>query len=163
MIEKLIRDRYLKLPGFNQAPPSADPAMPTNFVRARGRIYNIQQSESSGFINRTKTSNIHVGAHASKDHRTFRWLPWVLGKVSCISLNGGDVLTGTMSGCWLVVFRHNGNTYAGHIGTDTNSTNANTVQAKAAWRNAVAAGQITPIAAFNPVGPTQPAVQNLKG
>lgn len=163
MINKLIQNRYLTLPSFDQSPPSADPAMPADFVRAPGRVYNIHESESSGFMGMTKTSTVQQGAHGSKAHRTFRWLPWVLGKVSCISLSGGDVLTGTMSGCWLVVFRHNGIEYAGHIGTDTSPATPNTIQAKAAWRNAVTAGTITPIAAFNPVGTTQPAPQNLKG
>jgi hypothetical protein len=51
--------------------------------------------------------------------------------------------------------------YAGHIGTDTSPTTANTLQARAAWRDAVRANQIVPVAAFNPVGPNLPALGTL--
>jgi hypothetical protein len=164
MIEKLVVDRFLTLPTFDQSPPAPDPAFPADFVRALGRIYNIEESQSSGpFYNKAKTSQVSTGPHAAKAHRTFRWLPWVLGKVSCVPLAGADILTGRMSGCWLVIFDYNGTRYAGHIGTDTSPTSANTIQAKAAWRNAVAANQITPVAAFNPVGPNLPmGTLNLK-
>jgi hypothetical protein len=162
MIQKLIENRFLTLPGFDQSPPPVDPAFPANFVRALGRIYNIEESESSGpFYNRAKTSLIRVGQHAIKDHRTFRWLPWVLGKVSCVPLAGSDILTGKMSGCWLVIFRRNGVQYAGHIGTADSPISADTLQAQAAWRNAVNAGHIIPVAAFNPVGPNLPAFGTL--
>lgn len=165
MILKLIANRFLTLPVFDQSPPPVDPAFPPNFVRALGRIYNIEESESSGFLGHKKTSQISVGPHAVKGHRTFRWLPWVLGKVSCVPLAGADILTGKMSGCWLVIFSRNGVQYAGHIGTDTNPTSTNTLQARAAWRNAVNANQIVPVAAFNPVGPSLPPLNqlNLKG
>lgn len=154
MINKLIADRYITLPGFDQSPPPAVANFPTDFAPVSSRTYNIQESTTSGSIfsgNRITTSQIATGAHAVKTHRTFRWLPWVLGKVSCCDLSGVDILTGTMSGCWLVVFSYNGKTYAGHIGTDTDPNTDNTKQAKAAWRNAVNNGQIVPIAAFNPV------------
>jgi len=157
MIEKLVADRFLTLPVFDQSPPAPDPTFPANFARALGRIYNIEESESAGpFYNKVKTSQVSIGPHAAKAHRTFRWLPWVLGKVSCVPLAGADILTGRMSGCWLVIFDYNGTRYAGHIGTDTSPTSANTLQAKAAWRNAVTAGLVTPVAAFNPVGPNLP-------
>jgi len=162
MIEKLIANRFLTLPGFDQSPPPVDPTFPANFVRAMGRLYNIEESESSGPLhNRVKTSQIGLGYHGAKAHRNFRWLPWVLGKVSCTPLAGPDILTGTMSGCWLVIFQYNGVRYAGHIGTDTSPVSANTLQARAAWRNAVNANQIVPVAAFNPVGPNLPPVGAL--
>jgi hypothetical protein len=162
MIEKLVADRFLTLPGFDQSPPPIDPTFPAHFVRALGRIYNVEESESSGpFYHRVKTSQISVGAHATKGHRTFRWLPWLLGKVSCVPLAGADILTGPMSGCWLVIFQYNGVRHAGHIGTDTSPTSANTLQARAAWRNAVNANRIVPVAAFNPVGPNLPALGTL--
>jgi hypothetical protein len=162
MIQKLVVNRHLTLPGFNQTPPPPDPTFPPDFVRALGRIYNIQESTTTGMpFHRTRSSQIAVGAHAGKAHRTFRWLPWVLGKVSCVPLAGADVLTGTMSGCWLVIFQYNGVQHAGHIGTDTSPTTPATVQAKAAWRNAVNNGQIVPVAAYNPVGPNLPGVGQL--
>ncbi|MCP5420220.1 MAG: hypothetical protein H6970_11435 [Gammaproteobacteria bacterium] len=162
MINKLVVNRFLTIPVFDQSPPSPDPTFPADFVRALGRIYNIEESETSGpLYNRAKTSQISVGGHATKAHRTFRWLPWVLGKVSCVPLAGADILTGTMSGCWLVIFQYNGKSYAGHIGTDTSATSANTLQARAAWRNAVNGNVITPVKAFNPVGNSLPALGTL--
>ena len=154
MIEKLIAGREIVLPGFDQAPPPADPAMPYDFVRAHGRVYNIQESTPTGAHN-APHSQIAVGVHAAKGHRTFRWLPWVLGKVSCVNLAGMDTLTGTMSGCWLVTFRYNGTLYAGHIGTYNTPIDPETIQAKAAWRNAVRANapnNIVPVKAWNPAG-----------
>jgi hypothetical protein len=162
MIQKLIANRYLTLPGFDQTPPPLDLTYPTDFAPAPGRIYSIEESTTSGsFFQRHKSSQILVGAHATKAHRTFRWLPWVLGKVSCVPLAGADILTGTMSGCYLVIFQRLGALYAGHIGTHQDPTSANTIQAKAAWRNAVNAAQITPVAAFNPVGGGLPAMHTL--
>jgi hypothetical protein len=153
MLQKLIADRLLALPAFDQSTPPANPAFPANFVPAPNRVYNIHESTNVGsFFSPTRSSQVVAGAHAHKGHRTFRWLPWVKGQVSCVPLAGGDILTGRMSGCWLVIFQCNGATYAGHIGTEDNATTANSVQAKAAWRNAVTANHIAPMGAFNPVG-----------
>lgn len=179
MLQKLIVDRYLTLPAFDQSAPAASPGMPADFSLVPNRLYNIQESSISiikpGQRQETnilqklsmplKTSQVTTGAHATKAHRTFRWLPWLCGKVSCVPLAGADILTGRMSGCWLVIFQYNGQQYAGHIGTELTPTTPNSVQAKAAWRNAVNAGHITPVAAFNPVGPGLPAqaALNLKG
>jgi hypothetical protein len=67
-----------------------------------------------------------------------------------VTLAGTDILTGKMSGCWLVIFDYRGVRSAGHIGTDTDPDTPNSIQAKNAWRNAVNNGQITPVAAFKP-------------
>lgn len=158
MLNKLIPNRELTLPGFDQSAPGPNPAFPTDFANVPNRTYNIAVSNRVGVFDGTRRSAVQAGAHpnAAKQHRTFRWLPWVLGKVSCVQLAGSDILTGTMSGCWLVIFDLNGTDYAGHIGTDTDPNTPNSLQAKAAWRNAVNAGHITPNAAFNPVGAALP-------
>jgi len=44
-----------------------------------------------------------------------------------------------MSGCWLVTFRMNGQTFFGHIGTDSASL-ANTENVKNAWKIAINRG-----------------------
>ena len=165
MLTKLIVDRYLDLPTFNQQSPPANLAWPTDIVLVPNRTYNIAQSHHEGsiFKGRQRVSQVTVGAHASKVHRSFRWLPWLEGKLSCMTLAGADILTGKMSGCWLTIFQYNGAYYAGHIGTSVSSTSALTVQAKAAWRNAVAANHITPIAAFNPIAGFNMHNLNLQG
>ncbi|TLM79368.1 hypothetical protein ACONUD_13265 [Microbulbifer harenosus] len=166
MLHKLIRDRHLTLPQFDQAPSGVNQNFPNDFSPVPNRNYNIQQSTNIGsFFHRKRSSQIVAGAHGNKAHRTFRWLPWIIGKVSCVPLAGADILTGRMSGCWLVIFRFQGVDYAGHIGTDTAPDTPASLQAKAAWRNAVNTQQIQPIAAFNPVGPNLPATNmlNIRG
>jgi hypothetical protein len=157
MIEKLIANRFLALPNFDSTPPAIDAdGLPARFMRIPDRLYSIQESTSSGpFYNRTKTSQVSAGAHANqaKQHRTFRWLPWVPGQITCVTLAGADILTGPMSGCWLTIFSIDGIRYVGHIGTEDSSTSDNTIAVKAAWRAAVNNGAIVPVAAFNPVGP----------
>lgn len=161
MIKKLIANRFLNLQVFPESHSGADPAWPAHFVRGDGHIFNIKESQSSGLFSRVKTSQISVGEHPVKGHRTFHWLPWIPGKVSCVPLDGTDILTGKMTGCWLVIFRRNGVHYAAHIGTHENAASANTIQVKAAWRNAVNAELIQPVAAFNPTGPSLPALGTL--
>ena len=42
MLQKLIADRLLTLPPFDQSTPPINPAFPPNFALAANRIYNIQ-------------------------------------------------------------------------------------------------------------------------
>lgn len=157
MINKLIVGRYLTLPRWDATIPAVDPTFPPNFLPAPGRFYNIEESTTHvPIFNPTRKSKIRQHQHAHKMHRTFLWLPWLTGNVSCVPLANTDVLTGIMTGCWLVIFQCNGVQYAGHIGTDLDPQHPNTIQAKAAWRNAVNTNQIVPVKAFNPVGPNLP-------
>lgn len=45
------------------------------------------------------------------------WLPYAPGKISWEELTGRDVLSGSFSGCWMVVYNWFGMTRVGHIGT----------------------------------------------
>lgn len=65
-----------------------------------------------------------------------------------------------MSGCWLAIFMHNNTRYVGHVGTDVDKADI-TEKAKSAWRDAVDEGRITPVSAFNPVGPNLPQINRL--
>ncbi|MCB9524907.1 MAG: hypothetical protein H6702_16225 [Myxococcales bacterium] len=157
MINKLVVGRFLDLPHFNQQPPvNPDAAFPTDFVCVPDRIYNIRESQTHGniFTGRHKVSQVQAGAHALKGHRTFRWLPWLPGKVACMRLQGPEILTGRMTGCWLTTFTFNGQRYAGHVGTDSNSAE-NTQRAKDAWRNAMADYAITCHQAVKPTANDQ--------
>lgn len=156
MLNKLIVGRYLDLPNFDAAPPviAGGTAVPTDFALVTAREYALQESVGSGAFNTTRTSAVTpvatpAQAHA-KAHRNFRWLPWIKGKVSCTPLAGTDILTGTFTGCWAVIFRMGTTLYFGHIGTFNASDTAESIQAKAAWKNAVASGAITPLKAFKP-------------
>src|SRR5262245_27070643 len=108
--QKLIIDRYIDLnlnvpaiPAFNQG----------DFVTVT--TYDCYLQESTGVFK--KSSGIQAGLGA-KAHRNFRWLPWIPGAIAETPLAGVDVLTGPMSGCWLVTYRRGGQTFAGHLGTD---------------------------------------------
>jgi hypothetical protein len=47
----------------------------------------------------------------------YTWLNYVHGRTAFIQAAGGDVLTGFMSGCWIVVWTQGGARHVGHIGT----------------------------------------------
>jgi len=107
----------------------------------------LKIEESTGF--RTKTSAITPGTGA-KAHRNFQWLTWYPGAVSQVPINGVDVLTGPMSGCWLVIYKRLGTVYAGHVGT-AEPNSPKTIAAKQAWNQfAQNAPPGSVIAGFNP-------------
>jgi hypothetical protein len=109
--QKLIVNRFINL---TLAPPPAPAYADGAFV-----LVPVQQcylQESTGFFKKTSTVQAGVGPKA---HRNFKWLPWLPGAISEVALIGADVLTGPMSGCWLVTYRKpNGVPHAGHLGTD---------------------------------------------
>jgi hypothetical protein len=45
------------------------------------------------------------------------WLNYVHGRTGYIQAAGGDILTGFMSGCWIVTWTEGGLRYVGHVGT----------------------------------------------
>jgi hypothetical protein len=104
--------------------------------------------ESTGVLQ--KQSSIVEGT-GTKVHRNFQWLAWIPGAISAVQPTSGDVLTGPMSGCWVVVFRRNGIEYVGHIGTAMTSNDPQSIAVKKAWYTfARGAGPGDVIAGFNP-------------
>jgi hypothetical protein len=100
-------------------------------------------------FDRQRVSSTGVGLVA-KAHRNFVWLEWVPGIVNMVEPNGMDILTGPMTGCWIMSFLRNGVHYIGHVGTEQDHAHPNSVAAKAAW-NAYAAGvPMTAYSGFNP-------------
>ena len=162
MFEKLVVGRYLTLPLFDNTKGQDTLGGPAHFVTSPGRNYQIQMSEGSGFFNKTRTSGILPGQtlNATKAHRNFRWLHWQPGKVTYLPLAGSDILTGPMSGCWIVIFNMAGVPYVAHIGTYDPGSPA-TLQVKAAWAAAFTAGVVQPIAAFQPNRHLAPATPGL--
>lgn len=47
----------------------------------------------------------------------YTWLNYVHGRTAFIQAAGGDILTGFMSGCWIVVWTQGGARHVGHVGT----------------------------------------------
>jgi hypothetical protein len=141
MIEqKLIVGRFIRF-------PAAGPKVvyqPGDFLLQPDVSLTIEQSK--GFS--TKTSNITAGVGA-KAHRNFKWLAWYPGAISEVALAGTDVLTGPMSGCWLVIYRRAGVVYAGHIGT-AEPNSPKTLAVKHSWNQFAQGTPGAVIAGFNP-------------
>jgi hypothetical protein len=141
--QKLIVNRYINLALQNIAAPHyAD----GDFVRVQ--VQDCYLAESTGVF--TKTSAVRAGT-GPKAHRNFKWLPWLPGAISEVALVGADVLTGPMSGCWLVSYRKpNGVPHAGHLGTDIASV-VRTNAVNNAWNNFATATPLDVIGGFNPL------------
>jgi hypothetical protein len=140
--QKLIVGRFLEFKLPNIRPPQNPQG---NIVNQS--VMNMSLLESTGTFQKQSTILQGVG---SKVHRNFQWLAWMPGEISAVQLSWGDVLTGPMSGCWVVVFRQNGMVYVGHIGTsDPGSPQTNAV--KTAWRAFTDANPQAPFpVGFNP-------------
>lgn len=145
MIEqKLIVGKFIDLPYPAVARPT-DP--PGNFVTLPPLRMTIRQS--TGLLK--KTSSIVRGT-SPKDYRNFRWLHYFPGFITQIPFCRVDVLTGEMSGCWIVFYKRDGIEYVGHIGTDNGSLD-NTNAVRNAWMTfATIAPPGDVIAGFNPFG-----------
>ena len=97
-----------------------------------------------------KVNAVNVAESAIAD-RAAQWLYYMPGDISFVPIGGVDVLTGKMSGCPLVIFRHEGVVMAGHIGTEEERPvqNAAVLGAWNAWATAHPADVI---AGFYPAG-----------
>ncbi len=153
MLKKLAPGDRFKLSLFDlNRPPAAvppSPTVPVDFVEVTGRRYKLRHPKP--VPNEPDASPVEAGTHAHA-YRNFLWIPWIPGKVSYVPLTLGlPVITGLMTGCWLVVFTLNGQTCFGHIGTEGGPNTANSLQVKNAWKIAVGRRMVTPVSAFNPV------------
>jgi hypothetical protein len=139
---KLIVGRFLDF----TMPTNAPPPIPEDKFINQNQI-NMTIRESTGVLQ--KQSSIVEGT-GTKVHRNFQWLAWIPGAISAVQLAWGDVLTGPMSGCWVVVFKQKGIEYVGHIGTS--DVAAQTEAAKTAWRGFTSSNPQAPFpTGFNPL------------
>jgi hypothetical protein len=149
MIEKkLIVGRFINFPTPVAAPPGRE-TPPGSFVLLPPLRMTIRQS--TGLLQ--KTSSIVRGTD-SKDYRNFRWLEYFPGFITEIPFCRVDVLTGEMSGCWIVLYKREGIEYVGHIGTFSTPTHHLTLIVRNAWMafaTNVLPGDV--IAGFNPLDP----------
>lgn len=147
--EKLVVGRFLTMPLATVVTAIAGPE--GTVVDQPPKVSSIEQSVSSGgLFSRTKTSGIVAGQN-QKARRNFNFLTYIPGLVTQTPLAGVDVLTGPMSGCWIMVYTHEGVTKVGHVGTFLKPTDQKSIAAKAAWAaftQQVPAPQL--IAGFNP-------------
>lgn len=151
MIEqKLIVGRYINMTNVNsadQAMRKASTSKPGSFVTVPIQACYIQ--ESTGIF--TKTSDVKDES-GPKPHRNFWWLPWLSGAISEVPMQGVDVLTGPMSGCWMVMYRKGSErtVYVGHVGTDLDRP-YETEEVKKTWKQFAADNPGDVIAGFNPL------------
>lgn len=75
---------------------------------------------------------------------TFRWLPWVSGKINYADMGGADVLSGMFTGCWMVLYRE-GNFRVGHVATQNDAGDC-----KAVWRAHKALRTVSGVKEFRP-------------
>lgn len=144
--QKLIVGRYINLPNAVVMPGGLVLGAVGSFQLVPLQTCNLQ--ESTGVF--TKTSVVQAGVGA-KAHRSFRFLPWLSGRISEVDLVTTDVLTGPMSGCWLVSYRKpNGVPHAAHLGTDVASP-VGTAAVNATWNGHALANPGTVIGGFNPL------------
>ena len=144
--------QYANRPSGNAQPPN----QPANCFQVENRNYKLRRHAVA-----QGTQNVYpveTGNHVNPQ-RNFKWLPWILGKVSYVPVNNNDiVITGEMSGCWLLLFDLNGQRCFGHIGTYLSSNDPHTLDAINAWKVAVNSRAVNLIRGFNPVtvGPQTP-------
>ena len=145
--DKFAKGRFITmdLPDANDIMAVADG---DGFVTWSGQDLYINESVKTGTLGSIRTSDVGTTVGA-KSHRRFRWLPWIRGAVCEVPMQGVGVLTGPMSGCWLMMYQRNGNLCVGHVGTDSNSAE-NTRQAKAYWNAFAARAAADIIAGFSP-------------
>lgn len=115
-----------------------------------GVVLRIEESRSMDggrMLPRRRQSDIREGAHPTKEHRNFKWLPYSPGNITHTKLDQ-DVLTGPMSGCPLAIYTRSGEVQVAHIGT-TENLDA-TKQVKALWQAQVDSATIGPEGGFDP-------------
>ena len=141
MIEsKLIVGRYL-----NFVMPKSTKAILGTFMTQPQQLKTIQ--ESTGFF--TKTSNVNAGT-GMKAHRNFQWLNWVAGAINQVTFGNLDVLTGPMSGCWIMKYKIGGIEYVGHVGTFNSADSPESIAAKTAWNAFAVANPNDILGGFKP-------------
>lgn len=147
--KKLVEGSYFDL---SYAAPGPVAYAAGDFVTAPVQDYSTNDSTTAQHANLGKkvtTRTIQPNVHATKAHRNFRFLPWYSGAISEVRLDQVDVLTGPMSGCWLVIFRRGGHRYAGHLGTDV-ANPVGTAAVKTAWNNFATNHPGDVVGGFNP-------------
>jgi hypothetical protein len=89
--------------------------------------------------------------HDTPDTGRFQFLPYIKGKITVVRQADVDVLSGPMSGCWLIMFRWRNSQFVAHVGTDMEDGIGN-FWTKVTWNDFVDknAGSVEVIAGFNP-------------
>lgn len=146
--EKLKAGRFIKFPvtlNYHKGVNAAKADYGTILNQAPIPL-NIQ--ESSGVF--TKKSGVGAGTNDTKTYRNFQWLPYIPGVVNQVALGGVDLLTGPMSGCWIMIYTDGDMVKVGHVGTANEWTTEESKKAKEGWNTWAAAHKDDVIGGFKP-------------
>ncbi|GHC69362.1 hypothetical protein [Limoniibacter endophyticus] len=158
MLEKLVAGKSIhgifSLPSV-RALDSVD--LPRNFMVVSDSLFHLDSIPAASFLGRFGHRDTRInGGPGLRQNRTFQWLPYLPGKITMVRQMGRDILTGPMSGCWVVSFLLDNSPYVGHIGTDLSANSEQSVQVKKSWNAAMLSGRVKLLSCFNPVGPGLP-------
>lgn len=158
-LERLTTGYFVRaMPFFDQSPPVVVPRHdePQLFAECPERAYQMTPNVPPSGMPGTPDAAFIAGTSGNPE-RDFTWLPYVAGKITYARVGTKPILTGKMSGCWLVLFRIRGQLCFGHIGTDSNNRNV-TEDVKNAWKVAIGRGLIQPVRAMNPAAEVGPSL-----
>lgn len=125
---------------FRTGTSGGDPGLVSvGVVDAKIKVKRVRQRIKKRIILKDK-----IVATVEHDEISFRWLPWVGGKINYANLEGKDVLSGMFTGCWMAVYKES-NLRVCHIATQTDATDC-----KKAWREHTALKSVSEVKEFLP-------------
>jgi hypothetical protein len=108
-------------------------------VDASFRIKRVTESKKKRTLRKDK-----IVVTVQHNQLTFRWLPWVSGKINYADMGGMDVLSGMFTGCWMVFYRE-GSHRVGHVATQNDAGDC-----KSTWRKHKALRTVSEVKEFRP-------------
>jgi hypothetical protein len=152
MHRKLVVGSVLQMSVANMngmAVPLPTPALAPVFRRYPGINYRLRHP-TPGIGTDPAFQPVVQGIHVTRD-RNFVWLPYIPGLITFVPYNHNTIVTGWMSGCWLMLFTMAGIQYFGHLGTSLNAHHPDTLAVKNGWKLAVGTGVATLNRTFQPI------------
>jgi hypothetical protein len=123
------------------------PAVGSFFAQPSNHLSLPQTTKVKGLGKRSTM----VAAMDMQPNRNFRWLTYYKGVITTMALGGMDILTGDMSGCWVMVYAEGMEYRVAHVGTDLYNPAA-TVAVKQSWNAFAQANPQRILAGFDPSG-----------
>ncbi|MBT8071321.1 MAG: hypothetical protein KJN61_02080 [Gammaproteobacteria bacterium] len=145
--DKFIPGRYINLP--TALTGQVNPPAGTNdgdFVEMTSKPLRLEQSTRNPGLG-GRYSGVSEGV-ATKIHRNFQYLRYIVYRTTYMNMSGVDVLTGFMQGCRVVVYSDRGRKFIAHIGTGSDA--ARSTSTKNTWNAFARMPGVQLLAGFNP-------------
>lgn len=141
---KLIKGRYLNwnVPGTQ----NAQAGEPGDFVTHLPKPMKIEMSAT---VKSMRQSNVVHGTDLNKDWRNFQWLDYYPLRTCWVPLGNTDLLTGRMTGCYVIVYSEDNVVKVAHVGTESTQPKANNTL-KEKWNAFCALPNVNVIKGFKP-------------